>query len=81
LAVLDSLSRIVQSVTSDTYSAFEHSARKRLIGRDIDDWPVLATALALRFPIWIEDSDFFGAGIATWTTDRVELFLQDAGGS
>jgi hypothetical protein len=42
---------------------------------------VLATALALRFPIWTEDSDFFGAGIATWTTDRVELFLQDASGS
>ena len=26
-----------------------------------------------------EDTDFFGSGVATWTTDRVELFLQVAG--
>ncbi len=24
-----------------------------------------------------EDRDFFGAGIATWTTDRVHLYLVD----
>jgi predicted nucleic acid-binding protein len=80
LAVMESLSQIVQQVSSDTYSAFEQTAQERLMGRDLEDWPVLATALALRFPIWTEDSDFFGAGIATWTTDRVELFLRDAGG-
>jgi hypothetical protein len=39
---------------------------------------VLAAGLALNCPIWTEDSDFFGTGIATWTTDRVELFLQRA---
>ena len=26
-------------------------------------------------PVWTEDTDFFGTGIATWTTDRVELYL------
>ena len=26
-------------------------------------------------PVWTEDTDFFGAGVATWTTDRVELYL------
>ena len=25
--------------------------------------------------VWTEDADFFGTGIATWTTDRVELYL------
>ena len=45
------------------------------------DWPVLATALALGSPIWTEDNVFFGAGVATWTTDRVELFLSAAGQS
>jgi hypothetical protein len=25
--------------------------------------------------VWTEDSDFFGAGVATWTSDRVELYL------
>ncbi|MCC6344949.1 MAG: hypothetical protein IT166_22300 [Bryobacterales bacterium] len=31
----------------------------------------------LNVPIRAEDRDFFGSGIATWTTDRVELYLQD----
>jgi hypothetical protein len=38
---------------------------------------VLATALALECPIWTEDADFFGAGVATRTTDRVELLLRE----
>lgn len=63
---------------ADAYSAFEQMARRRLAGRDQEDWPVLAAALALNCPIWTEDTDFFGAGIATWTTDRVELFLRNA---
>jgi predicted nucleic acid-binding protein len=46
--------------------------------RDEDDWPVLATALALDCAIWTEDADFFGTGVATWTTDCVELLLQEA---
>ncbi len=41
--------------------------------RPTDDWPVLAAALALDCPIWTEDTDFFGYGVATWTTDRVGL--------
>jgi hypothetical protein len=24
-----------------------------------------------------EDADFFGAGVATWTTDRVEVLLRE----
>ncbi len=31
-------------------------------------------ALLLDFPIWTEDQDFFGSSVATWTTDRVELY-------
>lgn len=37
--------------------------------------PILACALALDCPVWTEDTDFFGAGVATWTTDRVALYL------
>jgi predicted nucleic acid-binding protein len=77
-AVLDSLNEIVQEVNLDTYFAFEQAARQRLAGRDIEDWPVLAAALALQCPIWTEDTDFFGTGIATWKTDRVELYLQQS---
>ena len=49
-----------------------------LATRDPDDWPVLASALALGCrPIWTEDTDFFGCGVATWTTDRVQMFLRE----
>ena len=45
--------------------------------RDPEDWPILAAALALGCPIWTEDTDFFGCGVATWTSDRVRIFLQE----
>jgi hypothetical protein len=47
-------------------------ARERLARRDPEDWPMLAAALALGCPIWTEDTDFFGCGVATWTSDRVQ---------
>src|ERR1700676_3121985 len=50
--------------------------RNRVTPRDPDDWPVVAVALLLDFPIWTEDQDFFGSGVATWTTDRVEVYLR-----
>jgi predicted nucleic acid-binding protein len=59
------------------YDELEESARARISARDVNDWPVVATALLLGAPIWTEDKDFFGSGIATWTTDRIELYLRD----
>jgi len=38
---------------------------------------MLAAALALGCPIWTEDTDFFGCGVATWTSDRVRMFLRE----
>ncbi|NJR60795.1 MAG: hypothetical protein HC769_19405 [Cyanobacteria bacterium CRU_2_1] len=32
-------------------------------------------SLMLNCPIWTEDADFFGAGVATWTSDRVHIYL------
>jgi predicted nucleic acid-binding protein len=81
LSLLNSLEGIIQLVEFETYGPFEEVARTRLAKRDLDDWPVLATALALGTPIWTEDNDFFGTGVATWTTDRVELFLDASGSS
>lgn len=79
LALLESLGKGIQAVDYEAYSAAEEDARKRLIGRDPDNWPVLAAALVLNCPVWTEDTDFFGSGVATWTTDRVELFLRGGG--
>lgn len=75
LEVLTGISRIVQTVEADIYGAYREEANQRIAIRDPDDWPIVATALALNCPIWTEDSDFFGAGIATWTTDRIHLFV------
>jgi len=81
LAVLEALSAIVACVEADLYEPLELIARRRMRSRDEEDWPILAAALALDCPIWTEDADFFGVGIATWTTDRVELFLAEVAGS
>lgn len=60
-----------------TYLPLGPLARERLKGRDEDDWPYVALALVLDCPIWKEDTDFFGCGVATWTTDRIELYLRN----
>ncbi len=78
MAMLKQLGKLVQSVEAETYQSFESLARQRISRRDEDDWPILATALALNCSIWTEDTDFFGCGVATWTTDRVELYLAKA---
>ena len=76
LTLLARVSDWIEIVESTLYADFEETAKERMAGRDEDDWPVAAVALALDSPIWTEDHDFFGAGIATWTTDRVELYLK-----
>ena len=66
---------MVQPVDEAAYAAFEAEARRRIGERDRDDWPLLALAMALDCPIWTEDQDFFGTGIATWRTRNVEIYL------
>ncbi|WP_250286794.1 MULTISPECIES: PIN domain-containing protein [unclassified Frankia] len=79
LAVLDGLEPIVLGIDADTYGLARDAALARIVDRDADDWPVLATALVLDCPIWTEDQDFFGTGVPTWTTDRVGLFFDSHG--
>ena len=62
-------------VSPDLYGGFEAEARKRLGTRDPDDWPIFAAALAIGCPIWTEDADFFGCGVATWTSASIDSFL------
>jgi predicted nucleic acid-binding protein len=75
METLDSVGSLIHAVEFETYSPMEAIARERMARRDENDWPILATALAMNYPIWTEDTDFFGCGVATWTTDRVELYL------
>ena len=76
-AALTYLQFLIEPIGQDAYGLFEAEARQRLRSRDEEDWPVLATALSLSCAIWTEDTDFFGAGVAVWTSDRVEIFLKE----
>ena len=74
---LASLRLAVRVVDRSEYEVMKPAALARISPRDPDDWPILACALALKCPIWTEDRDFFGTGVATWTTALVELYFTD----
>ena len=75
LATLVALETVVRPVENELYQHLEKQALARISERDPDDWPALACALLMGCPVWTEDADFFGTGIATWTTSRVKLYL------
>ncbi len=78
LILIDQLSLVIEIVGEDFYRDRESVARKRISSRDAADWPIIAAALVLQCPVWTEDRDFFGCGIATWTTTNVEQYFRDA---
>lgn len=75
MQVLDGLKGFVFCIQPEFFSGMRCEAQLRISVRDIEDWPVLALAMTLDCPIWTEDADFFGAGVPTWTTDRVERYF------
>lgn len=75
LAALEALQSVVHPLDEELYRPLEQVALARIGERDPDDWPALACALLLGCPVWTEDADFFGTGVATWTTSRISLFL------
>jgi predicted nucleic acid-binding protein len=77
LALLRSLATFGNLVGIDLYGGYESEARKRIGARDPEDWPILAAALALGCPIWTEDTDFFGCGVAIWTSNNIDMFLAE----
>lgn len=69
-----SLMEVVQTVEGTWLEPVREEALERI--RDPDDWPALALALQLECAIWTEDQDFFGTGVATWTTATVQRYLE-----
>jgi predicted nucleic acid-binding protein len=51
LRTLNGLWDYIVSLQPEAYEAFESQARERLVRRDLDDWPILAAALALECAI------------------------------
>lgn len=70
---------VVTELPSEVTEPCRAKALQRIGRRDPDDWPIAAAALVLDCPIWTEDKDFFGAGIPTWTTELVEIYLRGDG--
>jgi predicted nucleic acid-binding protein len=75
MLVLDRLEGVVQPIDVELYEGMQQQALQRIAVRDADDWPVLACAMTLVCPVWTEDADFFGTGVATWTSDRIALYF------
>jgi predicted nucleic acid-binding protein len=75
LNAIAQLAKIVTPLAQEIYSDYEYEAKRRIEDRDLKDWTIVALALALDCPIWTEDQDFFGIGIATWNTRNVEIYL------
>ncbi len=75
LRTLELVLTTVAVIDSSFYLQHKADARRRIDEQDAKDWPVLATALLLDCPIWTEDRDFFGTGVATWTTRNVGIYL------
>ena len=76
-ACLDAIETNVVILDEAVYAALEQDARDRSL-RDPADWPVVATALALAADIWTNDNDFLGTGVATWTIDTLQRWLEPA---
>lgn len=75
---LHALRAFVRPMAIAEYESMMGQALARIGQRDSDDWPVLACALAADCPIWTQDRDFFGVGVATWTTALIEIYLSES---
>lgn len=64
----------VIAVDSGVYAPLEDGARERC-PRHPSDWPIVASALVLSAVIWTKGGDFLGSGVATWTTDTLQRWL------
>lgn len=76
-AALGSIMAAIQLVALDELALVETEAKARIARRDERDWPAVAAAMQFNCPVWTEDSDFFGSGVPTWTTETVEIYLNN----
>ena len=62
-----------KAIDLDLSVGLQRQVFKSIAARDADYWMVFACATAVDCPVWTEDEGYFGAGVATWTADRVDL--------
>lgn len=74
-SLLHAIEANVSVVDEAVYAGYEVEAKARSV-RDIDDWPLVACALALDAAVWTHDADLFGTGVPTWTTPTLAGWLE-----
>lgn len=72
-ALVEQISQVVRVLEPAAYAGLEASAKARLHERAQNDWPILAAALAFDASVWSNDRDFFGVGVAIWSTRNVQF--------
>jgi predicted nucleic acid-binding protein len=80
IVCLDAVEANIAVLDEAVYSALEEESRARSL-RDPADWPVVAAALALSAGVWTNDNDFLGTGVATWTTETLQRWLDRTPGT
>jgi predicted nucleic acid-binding protein len=64
----------------EVYEPQREEAERRMAGRDPEDWPTVALALARSLPIWSQDKEMEAAGVTVYTTGELLDTIRDAGG-
>ncbi len=62
---------------AEVYEPQRAEAERRMAGRDPEDWPTVALALALSLPIWSQDKDMEAAGVTVYTTGDLLDAIRD----
>jgi predicted nucleic acid-binding protein len=65
----------------EAYEPHRTEAERRMAGRDPEDWPTVAVALARSLPIWSQDKDLQVAGLTVCTTGELLEAMRGAGRS
>jgi len=73
--------RPFEIIDSENYDYLHAEAHMRLREGGKSDWPGLALAMALECAIWSEDVDYFGTGVAVWSSSNVLRSAPLASGS
>jgi predicted nucleic acid-binding protein len=55
----------------EAYEPMRAEAQRCIAGRNPDDWPTVALALARSLPIWSQDKDMEAAGVRVYTTGEI----------
>jgi predicted nucleic acid-binding protein len=64
----------------EVYEPKRAEAERRMAGRDPEDWPTVALALARSLPIWSQDKDMEAAGVTGYNTGELLDAIREAGG-